>query len=82
MRRALSIGLPLLTFATIAAAWEILARYGGFPTKLVPGLGAIAEALVRLAGNGILPTATVATLYRLGAGFAGKRDQVVIGRVP
>src|SRR5665213_1714196 len=69
MRRALSIGLPLATFAAIAAAWEILAVYGGFPPKLVPGLGVIVETFFRLAGNGILLAATVATLYRLVAGF-------------
>lgn len=70
MRRALSIGLPLATFAVIAAAWEMLATYGGFPPKLVPSLGAIADAFVRLAGNGVLLAATVATAYRLVAGFA------------
>ena len=69
MRRALSIGLPLLTFAVIAAAWEIFATYGGYPPKLVPGLGTVAETFVRLAGNGVLPAAAVATIYRLGAGF-------------
>jgi NitT/TauT family transport system permease protein len=69
MRRALSIGLPLATFALIGAAWEALVAYGGYPPKLVPGLGAIAEALLRLAGNGVLLAATVATLYRLGVGF-------------
>lgn len=69
MRRALSIGLPLLTFAVIAAAWEIVATYGGFPPKLVPGLGVIAETLVRLAGDGVLLAATLATLYRLVTGF-------------
>jgi NitT/TauT family transport system permease protein len=69
MRRALSIGLPLASFAVIAAAWELVVTYGGFPPKLVPGLGTVAETLVRLAGNGILPAATVATLYRLIGGF-------------
>ena len=69
MRRALSIGLPVATFAAIAAAWEILAVYGGFPPKLVPGLGAIAETLVRLSESGVLLAATAATLYRLLAGF-------------
>jgi ABC-type nitrate/sulfonate/bicarbonate transport system permease component len=69
MRRALSIGLPLLTFAAIAAAWEILATYSGYPPKLVPGLGVIAETFVRLVGNGVLLAAAVATLYRLVAGF-------------
>ena len=51
MRRTLSIGLPLATFAVIAAAWQMLATYGGFPPKLVPGLGKIAEAFVRLAAT-------------------------------
>ena len=38
MRRGtLRFGLPLLTFAAIAAAWQILASFGGFPPKLVPG---------------------------------------------
>ncbi len=69
MRRTLSLGLPLMTFAVIAAGWQILVNYGGFPPKLVPGLGTIAEAFVRLAGNGVLLAATIATIYRLGAGF-------------
>jgi len=58
-----------MTFAVIAAVWEILATYGGFPPKLVPGLGVIAETFVRLAGNGVLLAATVATIYRLASGF-------------
>ena len=69
MRRVLGIALPLMTFAIIAAAWQLLASYGGFPPKLVPGLGAIAETFVRLTGNGVLAAAAVATLYRLGIGF-------------
>src|SRR6185312_1902630 len=70
VRRVLSFSLSLATIAVIAAAWQVLVAYGGFPPKLVPGLGAIADAFVRLAGNGVLVTATVATLYRLIAGFA------------
>src|SRR5262245_53375180 len=69
MRRTLSICLPLATFAVIAAAWQMLATYGGFPPKLVPGLGKVSEAFVRLASEGTLFGAAVATLYRLGAGF-------------
>ncbi|HVZ51036.1 MAG TPA: ABC transporter permease [Pseudolabrys sp.] len=69
MRRALGIALPLMTFAVIAAAWQLLATFGGFPPKLVPGLGDIAATFVRLAGNGVLAAAAVATLYRLGVGF-------------
>jgi NitT/TauT family transport system permease protein len=69
MRRALSIGLPFASFGAIAVAWELVATYGGFPPKLVPGLATVAETFVRLVGNGILPVATVATLYRLVGGF-------------
>jgi len=69
MRRALSIGLPVATFAVIAVAWQLFATYGGYSHKLVPGLGAIAAAFVRLSGNGIMLSATVATLYRLAGGF-------------
>jgi NitT/TauT family transport system permease protein len=69
MRRALDFTLPLFTFAIVAAGWQILATYGGFPPKLVPGLGAIAETFVRLAGNGVLLAAGLATLYRLSIGF-------------
>jgi len=69
MRRALSIGLPFVTFAVIAAAWELFVIYGGFSPKLVPGLPAIGEAFVRLTGDGIMLAAAVATLYRLATGF-------------
>jgi NitT/TauT family transport system permease protein len=69
MRRALSLGLPLATFAVIAAAWQLFVAYGGFSPKLVPGLPDIVDAFARLAGNGIMWAATVATLYRLVAGF-------------
>lgn len=85
MRQVLAIGLPLATLAVIAAAWQVLASYGGFPPKLVPGLGAIVEAFVRLAGNGVLLAATVATAYRLVAGFViaaliGVSLGIVMGR--
>jgi NitT/TauT family transport system permease protein len=69
MRRALSFGLPFLTFTVIAVAWELFVIYGGFSPKLVPGLPVIADAFVRLAGDGIMLAAAVATLYRLGIGF-------------
>lgn len=68
-RQVLSVALPLLTFAVLAAAWQCLASFGGFPPKLVPGLGAIAETFIRLTREGVLPAAAVATIYRLGVGF-------------
>ncbi len=68
-RTAVSYGVSLLAFAGFALGYELLARYGGFSPKFVPGLGAIAEALVRLTANGVLLASTLATLYRLIAGF-------------
>ncbi|HZP77938.1 MAG TPA: ABC transporter permease [Pseudolabrys sp.] len=70
MRHVVSIGVSVLTFLVIAIAWELVARYGGFPPKLVPTLATIGEALIRLGGNGVLLGATVSTLYRLVLGFA------------
>jgi NitT/TauT family transport system permease protein len=70
MKKATSIGVTLLAFASVVAGWEVLVRYGGFPPKLVPGLEAIWQAFIRLAGSGVLLAATEATLFRLGAGFA------------
>ena len=69
MNRVISYGVTALAFLCVAVGWELIVRYGGFPPKLVPGLGAIAAALVRLAGNGVLLAATSATLYRLATGF-------------
>jgi NitT/TauT family transport system permease protein len=68
-KRLLSISLPVATFAAIAAGWQILAVHGGYSPKLVPSLGAIVAALLRLCSNGIMLAATVATLYRLAGGF-------------
>lgn len=70
MRRVLSIGLPIATFAVIAAAWQLFAAYGGFSPKLTPGIGTIFDTFLRLAANGVLWASTVATLYRLVGGFA------------
>jgi NitT/TauT family transport system permease protein len=65
-----SYGIGFLALASLVLGYELLALYGGFSAKFVPGIGAIAEAFVRLVANGALPLATAATLYRLVAGFA------------
>ena len=70
MNRVISYGVAVLAFGCVAATWEVLARYGGFPPKLVPGLGTIAGTLVSLVANGVLLVATADTLYRLISGFA------------
>ena len=68
-KRVTSLGMALFAFACVAIGWEIIARYGGFQPKLVPGLGVIGEALFRLAASGVLLDATKATLVRLVSGF-------------
>lgn len=68
-KQILGFLIPVLTFAVIAAGWQMLARFGGFPPKLVPDLATIASTFVRLAKDGVLTAAAIATLYRLGAGF-------------
>lgn len=70
MRRAILIGITVLTFAALATGWQLLATFGGFPPKLVPGLGTVLQALARLTESGVMVWATLATLYRLVAGFA------------
>lgn len=69
MKRAASLGTTVLAFAIVAAVWELVARFGGYPPKLVPGLGTILDAFIRLAGSGVLLAATEATLFRLLTGF-------------
>jgi NitT/TauT family transport system permease protein len=60
----------LLAFACLAIAWELFARFGGYPAKLTPDLSAIFTTLVRIASSGVLFDAVGATLYRLFLGFA------------
>jgi NitT/TauT family transport system permease protein len=69
MRRIASIAPMLLSFACIAIAWELFARFGGYPAKLTPTLAAISETLVRIGSSGVLRDAVAATLYRLSLGF-------------
>lgn len=69
MNRKLLPAVTVATFLALGLGWEALVNYGGFPPKLVPGLGAVAEAIFRLTRDGVLVAATAATLYRLTAGF-------------
>ena len=87
MKRVISFSMALFAFACVAIGWEVVVRYGGFPPKLVPGLGAIWEALLRLAKSGVLLAATEATLVRLVSGFMiagliGVPLGVLMGRHP
>lgn len=70
MSRAYSFAIMLLAFVCLGLSWQAFATWGGFPPKLAPDLGRIFETLLRIASNGILLQAVVATLYRLLLGFA------------
>ena len=69
MKRITDILLGCIPFVLIFAAWQWLSVFGGFPQKLVPELGQIAQTFVRLVQEGTLWNAAVSTLYRLLLGF-------------
>ena len=70
MARIYSFAVMLLAFLCLGLSWQAFSLWGGFPPKLAPGIGQIFEALLRIAANGALLSAIVATLYRLLLGFA------------
>lgn len=70
MRRLTNFFLGLLPFVGLLLGWQFLSVYGGFPEKLVPDLGQIANTFIRLAIEGILWDSALATVGRLLAGFA------------
>lgn len=66
-RRVLASLVPPLS---VVLAWEALARSGRFNATLVPPVGEVVDALIRLTLSGVLPANAAYTLYRLGVGFA------------
>jgi len=56
-------------FLVVAGLWEFVARLGIFPPRLFPPLEEVADTLVRLTAEGILPHHAVETVGRLLAGF-------------
>ena len=68
--RVAGIVAPAAILLACALAWEAVARFGGFPPRLLPDLPTVAQAFVRLLESGTLAAATGATLGRLAAGFA------------
>jgi len=57
-------------FIVAAIVWQIVVSLGVMPPKLFPSLVTVAHTFIRLALNGVLLAATLATLYRLLLGFA------------
>lgn len=67
--RAIALLAGSVVFVLAALAWQLAVSIGYFPQKLFPGLGTVADTLVRLVTNGTLPLAAAATLFRLLLGF-------------
>ncbi len=63
---ALSLPVPIVG----VAIWAILAATGPFPESLFPSPWAVAVALVEETASGRLWRDTIASLFRVGAGFA------------
>jgi NitT/TauT family transport system permease protein len=59
---------PTLTLLALGALWEILARWSGIPSWLLPAPSAIAEAMIDWRGE--LTLNFIVTLYEVLVGFA------------
>ena len=61
--------LGLFAFLLIVIAWEVLARYSGWSTHIFPDPYTVVLSLVQLISDGTLLRHTVASLFRVTAGF-------------
>ncbi len=63
------IFLPLLAFGFLLILWELSVRYSGWSTHIFPGPLQVAHSMMELIANGTLIRHTVASLFRVTAGF-------------
>ena len=61
--------LGLVAFMILLIAWEFLARFSGWSVNIFPDPVTVVTSLVELMVNGTLLRHTVASLYRVTAGF-------------
>lgn len=78
--------LGALSFTLILIAWDVLARCSGWSTQIFPDPITVATGMVELIRNGTLVKHTVASLYRVTAGFylavsLGVPLGIVLGRI-
>ena len=78
--------LPTFAFAISLLIWEMLARYTGWSSEVFPGPIKVAVSMWELISDGTLVRHSVASLYRVTAGFYlailfGIPLGIVIGRV-
>ncbi len=78
--------LPVLAFAIILLLWELAARFSGWSHEVFPGPLKVLEGMAELLADGTLFQHTVASLYRVTAGFylavaLGIPAGIVLGRL-
>ncbi|HTY22291.1 MAG TPA: ABC transporter permease [Desulfomonilaceae bacterium] len=61
--------LPLVVFLSLVAIWALAARYGGWSESAFPGPRAAAVGMWELITNGTLLRHSVASLFRVTAGY-------------
>jgi NitT/TauT family transport system permease protein len=61
--------LPVVTFVGVALLWELVARFGGWRESVFPSPAAAAMGTWELLLNGTLLKHSVASLFRVTAGF-------------
>lgn len=76
----------LVIFAAILVLWEVIARFSGWSAQIFPDPITVARSMGELIANGTLLRHTVASLYRVTAGFYlailfGVPIGILLGRV-
>jgi len=59
----------VLAFSGSLIIWELVAEFSGWSTQVFPGPGAVMVSLIELIANGTLIKHSVASLFRVTAGF-------------
>lgn len=67
--KSLRFSLPLLAFSLILLGWDLAGRYGGWSSHVFPGIGELVVGMLELAADGTLIRHSVASLFRVTAGF-------------
>ncbi|MDJ0990142.1 MAG: ABC transporter permease [Desulfobacterales bacterium] len=61
--------IPCLAFAVLLVVWDLLARFSGWSRQVFPGPLQVFVSFAELTANGTLLQHTVASLFRVTAGF-------------
>lgn len=69
VRRVMLHGMPVISFTLLILFWELLARFSGWSDTVFPRPAIVVAGIVELLFNGTLFRHTVASLFRVTAGF-------------